>query len=111
TANAMAQGVRERVREIAVLRTLGFSNTLIVSLVLAEGLGVTLVGAALGLWLARGTIDALGVSVSTFLPLLTVPPTTFVSGAALATALGVVSCLLPSAQIWRLSIVEQLRRT
>lgn len=111
TANAMAQGVRERVREIAVLRTLGFSNALIVTLVLAEGLGVTLVGAALGLWLARGTIDAIGVSVSTFLPLLTVPATTFVSGIALAAALGVVSCALPSAQIWRLSIVEQLRRT
>jgi putative ABC transport system permease protein len=111
TANAMAQGVRERVREIAVLRTLGFSNALIVGLVLAEGLGLTVIGAALGLWLARGMIDALGVSVQTFLPLLTVPPAALATGLALAIALGFVACALPSAQIWRLSIVEQLRRT
>jgi putative ABC transport system permease protein len=111
TANAMAQGVRERVREIAVLRTLGFSNALIVTLVVAEGLGITVVGAALGLWLASSMIGVLGVSVQTFLPLLTVPGNAFVSGGALAIALGVVACLLPSAQIWRLSIVEQLRRT
>jgi len=111
TANAMAQGVRERVREIAVLRTLGYSNGLIVTLVLAEGLGITILGAALGLWLAGGIIATLGVSVQTFLPLLAVPATAFVSGGALAVALGVVACALPSAQIWRLSIVEQLRRT
>jgi putative ABC transport system permease protein len=111
TANAMAQGVRERVREIAVLRTLGYSNGLIVALVLAEGLGITILGAALGLWLAGGIIATLGVSVQTFLPLLAVPATAFISGGALAVALGVVACALPSAQIWRLSIVEQLRRT
>jgi putative ABC transport system permease protein len=111
TANAMAQGVRERVREIAVLRTLGFSNVLVVSLVLAEGLGLTLLGGALGLWLAGGVIGEIGVSVQTFLPLLAVPPHAFVSGSALAVALGVLSCALPCAQISRLSIVEQLRRT
>jgi putative ABC transport system permease protein len=111
TGNAMAQGVRERVREIAVLRTLGFSNTLIVGLVLAEGLGITVIGAAVGLWLARGMIGALGVSVQTFLPLLALPPAAFATGVGLAVTLGVVACALPSAQIWRLSIVEQLRRT
>jgi putative ABC transport system permease protein len=111
TANAMAQGVRERVGEIAVLRTLGFSNVLIVALVLAEGLGITLLGAALGLWLGNGLTRSIGAAVQTFLPLMAVPPRALATGAALAVALGALSCALPCAHIWRLSVVEQLRRT
>jgi putative ABC transport system permease protein len=111
TANAMAQTVRERVREIAVLRTIGYSNPLVVSLVLAEGLAITVLGATLGLWLGNGVTRSVGAQVQTFFPLMTVPPQAFVAGGALAVALGVLSCALPCAQIWRLSIVEQLRRT
>ena len=110
TANAMQQAVRERVGEIAVLRTLGFSNALVISLVLAEGLGITVLGAALGLWLGNGVTASVGSQVQTFLPLLEVPPSAFVTGAAIAVALGVLSCALPCTQIWRLSVVEQLRR-
>jgi putative ABC transport system permease protein len=111
TANAMAQAVRERVRDIAVLRTLGFSNALVVALVLAEGLLITVLGAALGLWLGNGLTRSIGASVQTFLPLMAVPPRAFVVGGALAVALGVLSCALPCVQIARLSVVEQLRRT
>jgi putative ABC transport system permease protein len=110
TANAMAQAVRERVGEIAVLRTLGFSNALVVALVLAEGLGITILGSALGLWLGNGLTRSIGAAVQTFLPLMAVPPRAFVTGAALAVALGALSCMLPCVQIWRLSVVEQLRR-
>jgi putative ABC transport system permease protein len=111
TANAMAQSVRERVREIAVLRTLGFSNALVVLLVLMEGLGITVLGAALGLWLGNGVTRSIGTAVQTFLPLMFIPSQAFVTGAVLAVALGALSCALPCAQIWRLSVVEQLRRT
>jgi putative ABC transport system permease protein len=111
TANAMQQAVRERVGEIAVLRTLGYSNALVISLVLAEGLGITVLGAALGLWLGNGVTASVGSQVQTFLPLLQVPPAAFVTGAVIAVALGVLSCALPCTQIWRLSVVEQLRRT
>jgi putative ABC transport system permease protein len=111
TANAMQQAVRERVGEIAVLRTLGYSNALVISLVLAEGLGITVLGAALGLWLGNGVTASVGSQVQTFLPLLQVPPGAFVTGAVIAVALGVLSCALPCTQIWRLSVVEQLRRT
>jgi putative ABC transport system permease protein len=111
TANAMQQAVRERVGEIAVLRTLGFSITLVIALVLAEGLGITVLGAALGLWLGNGVTASVGSQVQTFLPLLGVPPAAFLAGGVIAVALGVLSCALPCTQIWRLSVVEQLRRT
>jgi putative ABC transport system permease protein len=111
TANAMAQSVRERVREIAVLRTLGFSNGSVMSLVLVEGLAITVLGAAIGLAIGDRVTGWIGSQVQTFLPLMAVPPQTFVTGAVLAVALGALSCALPCAHIWRLSVVEQLRRT
>jgi putative ABC transport system permease protein len=111
TANAMAQAVRERVRDIAVLRTLGFSNALVVMLVLAEGVGITVLGAALGLWLGNGLTRSIGAQVQTFFPLMSVPSDAFISGGLIAVALGALACALPCAQVWRLSIVEQLRRT
>jgi putative ABC transport system permease protein len=111
TANAMAQSVRERVREIAVMRTIGFSNGGIVALVLLEGLGITVIGGALGLWSGDAVARSIGARLTQYLPLMFMPPNAFVIGALLAVALGALSCALPCAQIWRLEIVEQLRRT
>ena len=47
--NTMAQSVRERTSELAVLKTLGFSNAAILALVLAESLFIAVVGGGLGL--------------------------------------------------------------
>jgi putative ABC transport system permease protein len=110
TANAMAQSVRERVREIAVLRTLGFANGSVVALVLAEGLLLTVLGAAIGLLLGAGAARSIGSQIQAFLPLMMTPPRAFVAGGLIAVALGVLSCAVPCAQVWRLQIVEQLRR-
>lgn len=110
TANAMAQSVRERVREIAVMRTIGFSNGGIVALVLLEGLAITVLGGAVGLWSGDAVARSIGASLGQFLPLMFMPPNAFVIGALLAVGLGALSCALPCAQIWRLEIVEQLRR-
>ena len=111
TANAMAQSVRERVREIAVMRTIGFSNGGVVALVLLEGLAITVLGAALGLWSGDAVARSIGASLAQFLPLMFMPPNAFAIGALLAVGLGVLSCALPCAQLWRLEVVEQLRRT
>ncbi len=110
TANAMAQSVRERVREIAVMRTLGFGNGAVAALVLVEGLAITVLGGAVGLWLGRAAAATLGKPLQQFLPLMMTPPGAFVAGGLIAVALGVLSCVLPCLQIWRLEIVEQLRR-
>src|SRR5205807_1564361 len=67
TANTMAQAVRERTNELAVLKTLGFSNGLVLALVLAESLFMAMVagGLALGtawIFVSRGSLN------SAFLP-------------------------------------------
>ncbi|MEO8464763.1 MAG: ABC transporter permease [Gammaproteobacteria bacterium] len=110
TANAMAQSVRERVRDIAVMRTLGFSNGSVVLLVLAEGLTITVAGGLIGLWLGDALAKSMGKQMAQFLPLMMTPPNSYGTGMLLAVGLGVLSCAIPCLQVWRLEIVEQLRR-
>jgi ABC-type antimicrobial peptide transport system permease subunit len=112
TANAMAQSVRERVREIAVMRTIGFSNGGIVALVLLEGLGITMIGGALGLWSGDAAARSIGARLTQYLPLMFMPPNAFVIGALLAVGLGALSCALPCAadQFVGLSPGSQLRQ-
>ncbi len=111
TANAMAQSVRERVGEIAVLRTLGFSNTSVTVLVLLEGLAITGFGAAVGLWLAQGITGVIAAMAAQFLPLMAIPPEAFVVAALLAVSLGVLASALPCARVLRLEITDELRQT
>ena len=112
TANAMAQSVRERVGEIAVLRTLGFSNLSVTLLVLLEGLAITVLGAAAGLWLGYGVTEVVGTNsaLQQFLPLMEIPRQAFVTGALLAAALGVLASVLPCVRVLRLEITDELRQ-
>jgi putative ABC transport system permease protein len=110
TANAMAQSVRERIGEIAVMRTLGFSSAAVTLLVLIEGLAITLFGSAVGMWLGDGLSSGIASAMQQFLPLMLIPPRAFATGALIALVLGFLSCALPCAQVARLQITEQLRR-
>ena len=110
TANTMAQSVRERTNELAVMKTLGFSSFNVTSLVMGEALLITLLGAAIGLMLAALIAQALGEAVQQYLPSLGMPGATFVNGALLAITLGALAGALPCAQAWQLKIVDALRR-
>ncbi|HLS80947.1 MAG TPA: ABC transporter permease [Steroidobacter sp.] len=110
TANTMGQSIRERISEIGVMKTLGFSAFNVTSLVLAEAMLVTLLGAAIGLTLASLAVNALAQAVQQYFPLLGLPNSTYALGAALAIGLGAAAAALPCAQAWRLKIVEALRK-
>src|SRR6266511_4793126 len=56
TANTMSMAVRERRTEIAVLKTLGFSGGLVMTLVVVEGLALGVIGGLVGIGLAQGTV-------------------------------------------------------
>ncbi len=109
TANTMAQSIRERTSELAVLKTLGFSNLGVLILVLAESLLIAVVGGALGLGIGYVLIGQ-GDPTGGFLPAFFVPPRDLVIGAGLALLLGVVSGLMPAVQATRLRIVDALRK-
>lgn len=108
-ANTMAQAVRERTGELAVLKTLGFSNPLILALVVGESMLIALVGGSLGLavtWIAvsRGSFN------NAFLPVFVMTGRDVVIGLLLCCALGIVAGALPAALAMRLRITDALRR-
>ena len=111
TANSMAQSVRERTSEIGVMKTLGFTSMQVTGLVLAESLLITVLGGALGM--AIGSLFVKGIAQATkqFLPLLSVPMSAYVLGAACIAVLGILSGALPCWQAWQLRITDALRRS
>jgi len=109
TANTMAQAVRERTSELAVLKTLGFSNGLVLTLVLAESLFMALVGGGLGLGIAWALISR-GSFNNAFLPLFILRGRDVVIGVMLCGVLGMLAGALPAAAAMRLRITDALRR-
>jgi len=108
TANTMAESVRERTGELAVLKTLGFSDGLVLALVLAESCVIAGAGGLLGLGLAAVMVP--GIPTGNLLQALYVPKSSFITGLALVVGLGVVSGLFPALRAMRLRIVDALRR-
>jgi len=108
-ANTMMMAVRERIGEIAVLKTVGFGNGTIFGLVMAESLLIALLGGALGLGLARMMFMG-RTPLDQFFPGFGVTAGTIGVGLAIALALGVVSGAVPAWQSARLSVVNALRR-
>ena len=109
TGNTMMQSVRERTAELAVLKTVGFSNRLVLGLVLAESLTLAAVGGVLGLtlaWWAIGRGDPTGGA----LPIFFLPPQDVLLGGGFIVALGLLTGLLPAVQAMRLRVVDAVRR-
>jgi putative ABC transport system permease protein len=109
-ANTMAQSVRERTGELAVLKTLGFSDGLVLVLVLAESCAIALLGGAIGLGLAW-LLTRAGDPTAGLLPAWFLPRAELVRGGLFALGLGVVAGIMPAVQAMRLRIVDALRRS
>jgi putative ABC transport system permease protein len=108
TGNTMAQAVRERIAEIAVLKTIGFSNHSVLSLVLAEGIALLLTGAAVGLIFAGLVVSAVRLKYGTAVPLDPVGRDIWLQGLALAVVVGLIVGALPALRGMRLRIVDAL---
>jgi putative ABC transport system permease protein len=110
SGNTMAQAIRERTNELAVLKTLGFSEGRILWMVLMESALIAVVGGGLGLALSYGLITATGDPTHGMLPAFYFPTPSLMAGIALVGALGIASGILPAWQASRLRIVDALRR-
>jgi putative ABC transport system permease protein len=109
TGNSMAQAVRERIPELAVLKTIGFTNRSILFLVLGESVLLVAIGAVLGLALAPIAMIATTKGSGGFIQLpSSLPAESWITGLALMLAFGVLSGLLPALRAMRLNIVDAL---
>ena len=87
TGNTMAQSIRERVPELAILKTLGFSDGRVTALVLAEAALLLLIGGGVGMAAAVGMLPFLNQSTGGRFPPLFVAAGTWVAAVAVAAAL------------------------
>jgi putative ABC transport system permease protein len=107
--NTMAQSVRERVGELAVLKALGFTDGQVLGLVLAESMTIAALGGFAGLALAWVLIS-LGDPTNGSLRNFFLPTDWVVLGCALVVMLGLATGIVPAIQAGRLHVAAALRR-
>jgi putative ABC transport system permease protein len=108
TGNTMAIAVRERTGELAVLKTVGFGDVLILWLVLGESLFLAFIGGALGVVTAK----AVAPQLSSFMygAKVYLPGSGLAFGVVLAVIAGALAGALPALSAMRLKVVDALRR-
>jgi putative ABC transport system permease protein len=111
SANTMAMSIRSRTREVAVLKTLGFTRQRVLSMFVGESIALSVAGGALGVigaallirWLTHSPV-AIGIPAEMK---VTVP--TMLVSLLVAATVGFVSGCLPAYNAARTNIVEGLR--
>ena len=109
SANTMAQSVRERLSEIGVMKTLGFTHASVTALVLIEAVVITVAGGALGIFLANGMIAGMKPMMAKMLPMFGLSPDAVVTAFVLMAAFGLIAGALPAMRAMNLKVVEALR--
>ncbi|QDH71180.1 ABC transporter permease [Marilutibacter alkalisoli] len=108
TGNTMAQAVRERIPELAVLKTIGFSDRSVLALVLVESVLLLVLGGVIGLVLAAVIMPVISTVSGGAVQLPTVPGVTWALGIALMVVIGLLVGALPALRAMRLNIVDAL---
>lgn len=111
SANTMAMSVRERTREVGILKTLGYSPGSILFMVLGEAGMISMIGGAIGVGMAAGLTGLLRSAPSFIqqMKTLTITPDVAALCVGLAIAIGVLSSLIPAWNAARMPILESLR--
>lgn len=108
TGNTLMQAIRERIPELGVLKTLGFTDQTVLLLVLAESLLLLFLGGALGLGLAEVFVGGIAAASGGLINVTTVPADTWFAGTLLMLGVGVMVGLPPALRATRLKIVDAL---
>jgi putative ABC transport system permease protein len=113
SANTMAMSVRERVREVGVLKTLGFTDGNILGMILGEAIAISLLGGAIGFLLSTVLVGGVMHSpAGGFLPPMSpLQPAVATACILTACAIGFVSSVVPALGAARTPIVDALRST
>ncbi|HCK85099.1 MAG TPA: ABC transporter permease [Hyphomonadaceae bacterium] len=104
----MALAVRERTKEVGVMKTLGFSSGRVLRMILGESLLLALLGAGFGLLAAMGVLALMGQGGGG--PQVNFAPSVLLWAVPIALALGLITGLAPALQAYRMRIVDALGR-
>ncbi|XOV83286.1 MAG: ABC transporter permease [bacterium] len=110
TGNTMTQALRERIPELAVLKTLGFSDTTVSLLVLGEAILLCVLGGVIGTALAVLLGPGLSGAIEGFFGAFEITPGIIGLAIGLSAVIGLVIGLVPALAAKRLAIVDALRR-
>lgn len=113
--NTIAMGVRERTREYAVLRAIGFLPWHVRFFVLGEAVVLGMVAGAVGVGIAYPFVNglmgkAIEENMSAWFPYFRVEPSVAVAAGVIAVALATTAALIPAIQAGRISVTDALRR-
>ncbi|HUB02615.1 MAG TPA: FtsX-like permease family protein [Terriglobales bacterium] len=111
SANTMAMSIRERTREVAVLKTLGFTRPTILGLYIGEAITIALFGGLLGCLLAIGLVSGIAHApgMGFFFLGMSVKFPTLITAVFVAAGVGFLSAVIPAYHAAKLDIVEGLR--
>src|SRR5579884_462122 len=111
SANTMAMSVRERVSEVGILKTLGFTPEVILWMIVGESMVLAMFGGGIGFGIAQGVISVLRKLPAVFINLtrLSISPGVAVLGLLLAALVGLLSSALPAWGASRRGIIDCLR--
>ncbi len=111
SANTVAMSVRERTREIGVLKTLGFRRRSVMGLVLGEAVLIALLGGAVGVTITVAVTTAMQDMAVQWFTGFTLPPWGIGMCFAMAVVVGLGSSTVPALIASRTKIVDALRHT
>ena len=108
-ANTMVMAARERTREYAVLKTLGYSSKHLFTLIGGESMFIAIIGGFLGVAITFPVARAFARAFPTFFPVFNVEPLTITLSISAALFAGVVAAVFPITRTLRATIVDGLR--
>ncbi len=108
TGNTLAQSVRERIPELAILKTLGFSGRNVFALVMSESVLMLAVGGLSGLTLADAVVHVVQRWKGPHVPMASLAPSIWLQGIAVMVLVGLVVGAVPAARAMRLLVVDAL---
>jgi len=109
SANTMAMSVRERIKEIGVLRTLGFTTDKVLAMIIAEAVIIAMLGGLLGCLMAFGVVNLMGSIFQVMFGTLRMPPVVLLISLGVAFAIGLLSSVVPAYNASRIPITDALR--
>ncbi len=110
SGNTMSQSVRERISELAVLKTLGFGDRTVLGVVLAESILIMALGGLLGIGIGWVLVQGAAQAMGAFLPGIYLSGEAIGLGVLIMVGAGIVAGLFPALKAMRLSIIDALAR-